>query len=134
MLKKLSIRLKRTHQGRHVHGPKLIFGHGEGHDRAIRRGQTLVRELFVERNVRVPIDRGKDAGIAILGEGLDLTDDRLVVLVVEGGVFLRNVGLRHALGDQVGLQDLVRSAVRCMTKCNGINSNRMDRPMEDMKV
>src|SRR5882672_5322329 len=97
-------------QRRRVHAAELVLGDRERDDRALLRRQALVGELFVERHVRVAVDRGDDGRAAARGERLDLADDRLVILVAERRVLLLDARLGDAVGDQLLAEDLVRRA------------------------
>ena len=99
-----------TDQRRHVHRTQLVLRNGEGHDRAVVRGQSLIGELLVEGHVAVAVDRREHAGVSGGGELLDLADNRLVVLMVKRRVLLHDVGLRHALAQKERLEHLVRRA------------------------
>ena len=99
-----------THQGRDVHCPQLVFGHREAHDRAVGRSQPLISELLVKRHIAVPVDVRNNASVASRGELLDFADDRLVVLMVEGGEFFDHIAFRNTLGQQISLRYLGGSA------------------------
>ncbi len=97
-------------QRRGVHAAQLVLGHAEGHDGRVLGAQALVRELLVEGHVGVAVDGGEHGGVAAGGEALDLADDGLVVLVIEGRVLLRDGVRGNALGEQERAQDLVGGA------------------------
>jgi hypothetical protein len=85
---------------RGVHAAQLVLGHAESHDGRVLAAEALVRELLVEGHVGVAVDRGQDGGVAAGGEALDLPDDGLVILVIEGRVLLGDGVGGDALGER----------------------------------
>src|SRR3989442_939236 len=69
---------------------QLDLGEAVRHGRRLVGSHTLVGELLEEGHVAVAVDRVDDGRVARRPEALDLADDRLVVLVVERCVLLRD--------------------------------------------
>ena len=94
-----------------VDAGQLLLADREGDDRNVGRLDALVGQLLVEGHVGVAVDgrdhRGLLAGRA---EALDRGDAGLPVGLAERGVVDRDVLGLHALGLQVGFEDLVGGA------------------------
>ena len=94
-----------------VEARQLLLADREGDDRNVFGRNLLVAELLVERHVGVAVDGRDDRGLlAGRAEPLDRGDAGLPVGVAERRVVDRDVRGLHALGQQVGLEDLVGRA------------------------
>ena len=101
---------KVTNQRLGVDAAQLFLTDREGHDRHILGLQTLIAELFVERDVGVAIDGRDHRGPATRCKFLDVGNDGLIVGVTERGVDLFDVFFSNALRFQEGTQNLVGGA------------------------
>jgi hypothetical protein len=94
-----------------VDAGQFFLADREGDDRDVGGLDALVAEFLVERHVGVAVDRRNHGRLLAGGaELLDVGDDRLPVGMTERRVVDHDVLLGHALGEQIGLEDLVGRA------------------------
>ena len=89
---------------------QLFFTHGESDNRHVGGFNTLIRQLFVERNVGVAIDGGDHRSFATGGEFLNVGDDSLVIAVAERRIDFLNIAVFHPFRVQEGAQNFVGGA------------------------
>ena len=99
-----------AHQRFGVDTAQFLFSHGEGHHRHVGGFHRLVRQLFIERYVRIAVDGGDHRRFATRREFLDVGDDGLVVAVTKRGIDLFDILIRDAFRVQERTQDLVGGA------------------------
>ena len=90
---------------------EFLLADRERDDRDVGRLHALVAEFLVEGHVGIAVDRRDDGGLlARRAELLDVGDDRLPVGMAERRVVDHDVLGLHALGLEIGLEDLVGGA------------------------
>src|SRR5439155_11690423 len=94
----------------HIEGLQLDLGKAEGNRRAIIGGDTLIGKLFEEGHIAVAVDRVNHRRITTGAKTFDFADDGLIVLMMEGGIFLLNIGFLHALLQEIEPQNFIGGA------------------------
>ena len=94
----------------HIEALQLDLGKAEGNRRASIGGHTLIGKLLEEGHIAVAVDRVNHRRITTGAKTFDFANDGLIILMVEGGIFLLNVGFLHALLQQIEPQDFIGGA------------------------